>query len=196
MAKLPIAPSTSIGTARSRRTSISRPASHSSESKPSIATLGRSQLDSETADLKSTTNVEGYSQRPSFHPAGAQTDISVPTLASITKTHLRNTSRGSTEALKLPSAVVVSGLELASLPSQKAVLRTLTERNIIVSDGGIFGHDQDGLTLGLPDGFFMVYVCRSDPRERPPIYKSLVCMPFTKMTSSVTIYTHSSTCSR
>ena len=102
-------------------------------------------------------------------------DMSFPTLTSSPKTHLRNTSRGSTETLKLPSAVVVSGLDLASLPSQKTVLRTLTERNIIVSDEGLFGHDQDGLTLVLPDGFFMVYVCRSDPRERPLIYKSLVC---------------------
>lgn len=129
-----------------------------------------------------------YPQSPSFHPTSAQTDTSVQTLASSIKTHLRNVSRGSAEALKLPSVVVVSGLELASLPSQKAVLRTLAERKIIVSDGGIFGHDQDGLTLEFPDGFFMVYVCRADPRERPPVYKSLVCITFTEIFfSSVTI---------
>jgi len=186
--KSPIAPSISIGTARSRRTSTSRSASHPIESKPSITTLGRPQLGSEDADPKASNNVEVYPQRPSFHPTGAQTDTSVQTLASSIKTHLRNVSRGSTEALKLPSAVVVSGLEFASLPSQKAVLRTLAERKIIVSDGGIFGHDQDGLSLELPDGFFMVYVCRSDPQERPPIYKSLVCITFTEIFfSSVTI---------
>lgn len=176
--KSPIAPSVSISTARSRRTSISRSVSHLVELKPSITTLGRPQLDSEDADPKASINPEVYSQRPSFHPAGAQTDASVLALASSIKTHLRNLSRRSTEALTLPSAVVVSGLELASLPSQKAVLRTLAERKIVVSDGGIFGHDQDGLTLELPDGFFMVYVCRSDPRERPPIYKSLVRIAF------------------
>ena len=82
--------------------------------------------------------------------------------------------------------MVVSGLELASLPSQKAVLRTLMERNVVMSDEGVFGHDQDGLTLGLPDGFFMVYVCRADPRERPPIYKSLVCISLAITTRSMT----------
>ncbi|KAG6375539.1 hypothetical protein JVT61DRAFT_3099 [Boletus reticuloceps] len=176
--KSPIAPSTSISTARSRRTSLSRSTSHPVELKPSIATLGRPQSDSGDPDSKPFLNAEVYSQRPSLHPPGTQTDTSVPTLASSVKTHFRNLSRGSTEALKLPSAVVVSGLEFASLPSQKAVLRTLAERKIIVSDGGIFGHDQDGLTFELPHGFFIVYVCRSDPRDRPPIYKSLVCHEF------------------
>ncbi|KAF8134455.1 hypothetical protein EV363DRAFT_1257588 [Boletus edulis] len=171
--KLPIAPSTSISTARSRRTSLSRSTSHPVESKPSIATLGRPQSDSWDPDSKPSLNAEVYSQRPN-PPAGTRTDTSVPTLASSVKTHFRNFSRGSTEALKLPSAVVVSGLEFAGLPSQKAVLRTLAERKFIVSDGGIFGHDQDGLTVELPDGFFIVYVCRSDPRDRPPIYKSLL----------------------
>lgn len=192
--KLPIAPSISISTARSRRTSISRSTSYPSEWKPSTTTLGRPQLDSEDADLYASPNADVYSQRPSFHPAAAQTDTPLPALASSISTHFRNVSRGSTEVLKLPSAVVVSGLELATLPSQKALLRTLVERKIIVSDEGIFGHDQDGLTLELPDEFFMVYVCRSDPRERPPIYKSLVCIPFTEMPfPSVTISFHSLT---
>jgi len=112
-------------------------------------------------------------ERPGF--PGTRTDTSVPTLSSTIKTHFRNASRGSTsEALKLPSAVVVSGLELASLPCQKAVLRTLVDKKIVISDEGTFGHDQDGLTLELPDGFFMVYVCRSDSRERPAIYKNLL----------------------
>ncbi|KAG9316809.1 hypothetical protein JVU11DRAFT_2874 [Chiua virens] len=145
--KSPVAPSTSISTARSRRTSISRSTSHPSESKPSLTPLGTSAV-----------RLRGCR----------------PKLLAV-KTHFRNISRGSTEALKLPSAVIVSGLELSNLPSQKAVLRTLAERKIVVSDGGTFGHDQDGLTLELPDGFLMVYVCRSDPRERPSIYKSLVC---------------------
>lgn len=147
--KLPIAPSVSVGsTARSRRTSIS----HRSDT-----------TTAQDADTKLTSNVE----RSGF--PGTRTDT-----PSTIKTHFRNASRGSTEALKLPSVVVVSGLELASLPCQKAVLRTLVDQKIVVSDEGIFGHDQDGLTLELPDGFFMVYVCRSDSRERPAIYKSLV----------------------
>lgn len=192
--KLPIAPSISVSTARSRRTSLSRSTSHPSESKSSVTPLGRPQLDTENP---TSINVEVYSQHPSFHPAGAQTDASVPTPSSNISTHSRNVSRGSTEPLKLPSAVVVSSLELANIPSQKAVLRTLVERKIIVSDGGIFGHDQDGLTLELPDGFFMVYVCRSDPRERPPIYKSLVRVSSTAIPfPSVTISFHSWTDSR
>lgn len=197
MGKSPIATSTSINTARSRRTSVSRSTSHPSESKPSVAAPGRPQSDSENADPQTPIHAEVYSQHPSLHLASAQTDTSVPTLDSSISTHFRNVSRGSTEALKLPSAVVVSDLELASLPSQKAVLRTLAERKMAVSDGGIFGHDQHGLTLELPDGFIMVYVCRSDPRERPPIYKSLVRIPFTEIPfSSVTISFHSSTGSR
>ena len=188
MGKSPIAPSTSISTVRSRRTSISRSTSHPVESKPSITTLGRSQSDSEDADTTSPINV--HSQP---HPTVTQTGTSVPSLSSSINTHFRNVSHGSTEALKLPSAVVVSGLELASLPSQKAVLRTLVDRKIIVSDLGVYGHDYDGLTLELPDGFFMVYVCRSDPRERPPIYKSLVCIRFPENYLLMIHSSHSST---
>jgi hypothetical protein len=70
--------------------------------------------------------------------------------------------------------VVVSGLEQANLPAQKAVLQTLAERKLILSDEGTFGQGRDSLVLELPEDFLMVYVCRSDPRERPPIYQSLV----------------------
>ncbi|KIJ68090.1 hypothetical protein HYDPIDRAFT_25535 [Hydnomerulius pinastri MD-312] len=176
--KLPVVPPASISTARSRKTSFSRSISYPSESKPSIATPRRSQLDPEeldSDDIGPKPNVtDAHSQRPGIHPSGVHTEPSVPTLASNGKGHQGHISHGSMEALRLPSAVVVSGLEHASLPAQKAVLRTFADRKFVLSDEGTFGHDQDGLVLELPEQFLMVYVCRSDSRERPPIYKSLL----------------------
>jgi hypothetical protein len=73
---------------------------------------------------------------------------------------------------KIPSAVVVSGLEYASLPAQRAVLRTLAEKKLVLDDN--LPNIEPGLRLDLPDDLIMVYVCRLDPRERPPINSSLV----------------------
>jgi hypothetical protein len=83
--------------------------------------------------------------------------------------HQRHASHVSADALKVPSAVVVSGLEHASLPAQRAVLRTLAEKKLVLDD-----NLEPGLRFELPDDFIMVYVCRSDLRERPPIYSSLL----------------------
>lgn len=63
----------------------------------------------------------------------------------------------------------MSGLEHASLQAQKAVLRTLADKKLRLSD------DQVALVFDLPENFILIYVCGLDPREPPPIYRSLVC---------------------
>ena len=82
----------------------------------------------------------------------------------------------------LPKAVVVSGLEHTPLPAQRALMRVLTERRLIMDAYGDDEDDQgtgrdveaeDG-TWNLPDGFLMVYVCKWDPHERPSILRGLV----------------------
>ncbi|KAG0700834.1 hypothetical protein DFH29DRAFT_807025 [Suillus ampliporus] len=103
-----------------------------------------------------------------------QTEPSVPNFASScnTTTHQRNASHVSSDVLKIPSAIVVSGLEHASLPAQRAVLRTLAEKKLVVEDN--HSDVEPELRFDLPDDFIMVYVCRLDPREKPPIYNSLL----------------------
>ncbi|KAI0645802.1 hypothetical protein C8Q79DRAFT_1052969 [Trametes meyenii] len=82
----------------------------------------------------------------------------------------------------LPRAVVVSGLEHTTMPAQRALMRVLTERRIIM-DG--YGDDEDGDSTGrdietedgtwnLPEGFVMVYVCKADPHERPAVLRGLL----------------------
>ncbi|KAI0663422.1 hypothetical protein C8Q70DRAFT_907370, partial [Cubamyces menziesii] len=82
----------------------------------------------------------------------------------------------------LPKAVVVSGLEHTPLPAQRALMRVLTERRLIMDAYGDDEDDQgtgrdveaeDG-TWNLPDGFLMVYVCKWDPHERPSILRGLL----------------------
>jgi hypothetical protein len=75
------------------------------------------------------------------------------------------------ETSGLPSALVLTGLEHCSVPCHRLLLRTLLERRVT------FGEDLDGAELSfteLPQNFILVYVCPFDPRERPPIHKSLV----------------------
>jgi hypothetical protein len=74
----------------------------------------------------------------------------------------------------LPSAIVLTGLEHASVPCHRALLRTLMENRVT------FGEDPEGANPSfgeLPEDFILVYVCAFDPRERPSIHKSLVCHP-------------------
>jgi len=107
------------------------------------------------------------------------TEPSVPNIGSggNVAIHHRRPSHVNSDMLKIPSAIVVSGLEHASLPAQRAVLRTLAEKKLVVSDN--HSEIESELQLDLPDDFIMVYVCRLDPHERPPIYNSLVCTFYT-----------------
>ncbi|KDQ55819.1 hypothetical protein JAAARDRAFT_37239 [Jaapia argillacea MUCL 33604] len=72
--------------------------------------------------------------------------------------------------LEIPRAVVVSGLEHAGLPAQRALLQALSERRLVV--------DEDDTEIGqvrnLPEDLIVVYVCPWDPREKPAIYKALL----------------------
>lgn len=81
--------------------------------------------------------------------------------------------------LQLPRALVVSGLEFTGVPSQRALSEALAAKRIVLDDddegeGEGEGEGDGGGVWNLPDGFFVVYVCPLDPRERPGIHKSLV----------------------
>lgn len=69
-------------------------------------------------------------------------------------------------SLLLAKAVVVSGLEHASLQAQRSLSQALAQRRLVL--------DEDGTTWNLPDDFVLVYVCKSDPHERPSLLGGLV----------------------
>ncbi|EPT04620.1 hypothetical protein FOMPIDRAFT_1027867 [Fomitopsis schrenkii] len=69
-------------------------------------------------------------------------------------------------SLFLAKAVVVSGLEHASLQAQRSLSQALAQRRLIL--------DEDGTTWNLPDDFLLIYVCKSDPQERPPLLRGLL----------------------
>ncbi|TBU31715.1 hypothetical protein BD311DRAFT_776002 [Dichomitus squalens] len=127
-----------------------------------------------------------------FSPLGAQdvaeADESLPTSVTVESLRAQKSipdsgragGSGSTVST-LPRAVVVSGLEHASAPSQRALMRVLAERRVVLgrlenSDTDLSGEDADVEegTWNLPDGFLLVYVCKWDPHERPPILGGLV----------------------
>lgn len=74
---------------------------------------------------------------------------------------------------EISQAVVVSGLEHASVPCQRALLRTFLEGRIALDEDD----GPESFAKDLPPDFFVVYVCPWNPRERPKIHKSLVRIP-------------------
>ncbi|KAK0448697.1 hypothetical protein EV421DRAFT_1705812 [Armillaria borealis] len=74
---------------------------------------------------------------------------------------------------QIPNAVVLSGLENASLPSQRALIKVLAEKRVILDSQEIEDEEMDGL-WNLPDGFMLIYVCPMNTRERPAIHKNLL----------------------
>ncbi|KAJ6594208.1 hypothetical protein B0H19DRAFT_53860 [Mycena capillaripes] len=83
-----------------------------------------------------------------------------------------------------PRALVISGLENATMPSQRALTRVLAERRVVLEDeDGDEGYDE---VWNLPDGFIMVYVCPIDAHERPAIHKALL----DKFAMSATVSPH------
>ncbi|KIM75934.1 hypothetical protein PILCRDRAFT_826765 [Piloderma croceum F 1598] len=111
-------------------------------------------------------------QRPVLRPPGVHTDPT-PSL----QRHF------SYDALTLPSALVVTGLEDAGMPAQRSLLKVLSEKRVILED------DEGEWVWNLPDGFIVVYICVADPRERPAIHKSLL----DRFAMSTTITLHPST---
>ncbi|KAJ7495905.1 hypothetical protein B0H11DRAFT_877413 [Mycena galericulata] len=81
-----------------------------------------------------------------------------------------------------PRALVISGLENATVLSQRALTRVLAEKRVVLDD-------EDGDEVwNLPEGFIMVYVCPIDPHERPAIHKTLL----DKFAMSATVSPHHS----
>lgn len=76
-------------------------------------------------------------------------------------------SVGSSDPPSLPKAVVISGLEFAGTPAQRALLQALSDQSFLLED--------DPETVWkLPQDFMVVYVCANDAWERPKIHSSLV----------------------
>ncbi|KAH9948942.1 hypothetical protein B0H21DRAFT_843290 [Amylocystis lapponica] len=77
----------------------------------------------------------------------------------------------------LPKAIVVSGLEYAGVPVQRALLQVLAERRLVLEndedDEDLVDRREEG-TWNLPDDFLMVYVCKWDPYERPGVLVGLL----------------------
>ncbi|KAI0935285.1 hypothetical protein AcV7_003767 [Taiwanofungus camphoratus] len=79
----------------------------------------------------------------------------------------------------LPKAIVVSGLEHAGAPAQRALLEVLAERRLVLegdndAEEGQSGERREGGTWNLPEDFIIIYVCKSDPWERPNVLRGLV----------------------
>ncbi|EIW62645.1 uncharacterized protein TRAVEDRAFT_68983 [Trametes versicolor FP-101664 SS1] len=161
---------TPASTMRSRGSSRARPSAHRLRTDPlplsSLFTLPGSEGHDSPASTPATTTTTD-SLRPQKSGPGSEraSDPGQPVSA-------------------MPRAVVVSGLEHTTPPAQRALMRVLTERRLIMSG---YGGDQEGDsterevdvdvedgTWNLPDGFVMVYVCKWDPHERPPIQRGLL----------------------
>ncbi|KAK0213247.1 hypothetical protein DFS33DRAFT_109483 [Desarmillaria ectypa] len=99
---------------------------------------------------------------------------------------------------RIPNSVVLSGLENASLPSQRALIRVLAEKRLVldsqeieverssthgremrqpIGSGSLYDdledEEMDGI-WNLPDGFMLICVCPMNTRERPAIHKNLL----------------------
>ncbi|KAK0476853.1 hypothetical protein IW261DRAFT_1566915 [Armillaria novae-zelandiae] len=99
----------------------------------------------------SPTFVHSFLDSPPFHP-----------------------SREDPQSARIPHAVVLSGLENASLPSQRALIKALAEKRVVLDSQEIGGElGMDGV-WNIPDGFMLIYVCPLNPRERPAIHKNLL----------------------
>ncbi|KAE9408783.1 hypothetical protein BT96DRAFT_671548 [Gymnopus androsaceus JB14] len=106
--------------------------------------------------------------------------------------------------IQLPDALVVSGLENASLASQRALTDVLSEGRVVLdeaadsNDTEIRGkgqrHSRSTFEMDtdlsgvwpLPNNFILVYVCPLDERERPSIHKPLL----DKFAMSATVSLH------
>ncbi|KAI0823616.1 hypothetical protein BC628DRAFT_1411399 [Trametes gibbosa] len=171
--------STPTSTVRSRGSSRGRPSAH------------RLRTDPLPLPLSSLFNLSGGLES---HDTPAPTPVTATTTSTTTTSPESFRPRKSTPVNErgsdsgqivsvMPKAVVVSGLENATLPTQRALMKVLAERRLIIDRHGDNGGDstereadadaEDG-TWNLPDGFVMVYVCRTDPFERPAILRGLL----------------------
>ncbi|KAJ3855240.1 hypothetical protein EV368DRAFT_79852 [Lentinula lateritia] len=82
--------------------------------------------------------------------------------------------------IQLPDALVLSGLENASLASQRVLTEVLIQRRVVIDDTDLSG------VWPFPKDFILVYICPLDERERPPIHKPLL----DKFALSATVLLH------
>ncbi|KAH7913278.1 hypothetical protein BJ138DRAFT_1081967 [Hygrophoropsis aurantiaca] len=166
----------SITTVRSRKMSFPRSSSYPPEAKYASATGHPPQPVFAVSDLSSVlvdyfSPAAEHTVRPSPHAFGVRTEPSVPTISFGGHDYHQGLQLDS-EYPKFPSAIVVSGLEFASLPAQRAVLRTLTEQKLTLEDDG--PPEREPRTLPIPEDFMIVFICRSDDREKPAVCKGLL----------------------
>lgn len=102
------------------------------------------------------------------HPLGAYSDPGLLTIQQASDAHLVPIS----DTL-LPRAVVLSGLEHATIPCQRALTHVLLQRKIVLEDDEELG-EMNSPEWKLPEDFMFVLVCPWDPRERPGVYKGIV----------------------
>ncbi|PFH49026.1 hypothetical protein AMATHDRAFT_64021 [Amanita thiersii Skay4041] len=91
--------------------------------------------------------------------------------------------------MSIPNALVITGLENASIPSQRALVRVLADRRLVLPKHGTGWEEYDGHVpdrrydvdeededdvINLPDEFVIVYITSWTPTERPNIHKSLL----------------------
>lgn len=74
--------------------------------------------------------------------------------------------------ISLPKALVLSGLEHAGIPAQRALVQVLHDRRLILD--AYDSEDGVGRAWNLPEDFIMVYVCPVDHNGRPPVLRTLV----------------------
>ncbi|KAJ3761947.1 hypothetical protein EV360DRAFT_36677 [Lentinula raphanica] len=82
--------------------------------------------------------------------------------------------------MQLPDALVISGLENASISSQRTLADVLAQGKVVLNETDMTGE------WALPNNFILVYVCPVDEWERPPIHERLL----DKFAMSATVSLH------
>ncbi|KAH9061228.1 hypothetical protein EDB87DRAFT_1610668 [Lactarius vividus] len=142
-----------------------------------------SELDvsSSSSQRERASTRSGFPFRAPFHAPGTRFSPSGPTDPESSRVPQRSSSTS-----LLPTAIVVTGLEHASVPCHRALLRTLLENRVTFDEEpGSANH----ASWDLPEDFVLVCVCPFDPRERPSVHKSLL----DKFSLSVPVALHPST---
>lgn len=146
----------------SRRLGGRRPGRNNPRTSPELNEFPHS------APLSKDSSFDGASSRQNVLELRPQ--IKTPELHSdpqISTKDFDATSLMSSDSLSLPKAVVITGLEFAGTPAQRALLQAISDQSFIMED--------DPETVWkLPQDFIVVYVCVNDAWERPKIHPSLV----------------------
>ncbi|TFK21103.1 hypothetical protein FA15DRAFT_672886 [Coprinopsis marcescibilis] len=146
-----------------------------------------------------TSEPDAYRPRTAPHTTSPRLQHSYTDPAPTRDTHFRGNDSTSSmmhdnsKSLELPHALVLSGLEKAGEPLQRALVGLLSNKHITAAElnldersrrdartaypYGASGQEDDGPGVWtLPPGFISIYVCRIDTKERPAIHRSLLDM--------------------